>query len=250
MRPQREREQAIQMRASGVPFGEICSALGLPKRTVTHWFAGTRRSGTGRWYPSNCPRCAVPPAVPTDLESYAYLLGLYLGDGHILAKPRVYLLQISCTAAYPAIIDECERAMVATLGRRTHRTRRSGCVNVKSCGKHWLCLFPQHGPGKKHERTIVLDDWQRRIVEQRPGAFLRGLFHSDGCRIVNRVKIKHQTYEYPRYMFSNKSTDIMGLCQWALDLLGIPWRMARPDNLSVARREAVAALDVWVGPKS
>jgi hypothetical protein len=57
-------------------------------------------------------------------------------------------------------------------------------------------------------------------------------------------------YEYPRYMFSNESADIMALCQWALDLLKVPWRMPRRNALSVARREAVAALDGFIGPKS
>jgi len=42
----------------------------------------------------------------------------------------------------------------------------------------------------------------------------------------------------------------MRLCQEALDLLGVAWRMNRPDSLSVAHREAVAALDRHVGPKS
>jgi len=113
-----------------------------------------------------------------------------------------------------------------------------------------VAVAPQHGPGRKHTRPIELEQWQRQIVERHPGAFLRGLFHSDGCRVTNRIVVRGRTYEYPRYMFTNKSTDIMGLCQWALDILGIPWRMARSDNLSVARREAVAALDVWVGPKA
>ncbi len=238
------------MRAAGVPFAVICRELGIPTRTATHWFAGSRRGGSPRRDSSACPRCKTPPVEPADPYSYAYLLGLYLGDGHIVAKPRVYLLRISCTAAYPAIVDECERAMLASLGPRTHRASRTGCVNVTSSGRHWLCLFPQHGPGKKHERLIELAEWQREIVERHPGAYLRGLFHSDGCRITNRVVVRGRTYEYPRYIFSNKSTDIMALCQWALDLLGIPWRMARPNNLSVARRDAVAALDVWVGPKS
>lgn len=57
-------------------------------------------------------------------------------------------------------------------------------------------------------------------------------------------------YTYPRYFFSNESADIMGLCQSGLDRLGVAWRMPRPNMLSVARREAVAALDVHVGPKS
>ena len=60
-----------------------------------------------------------------------------------------------------------------------------GCVMAQSHWQHWPCLFPQHGPGRKHERPIVLDDWQREIVEDHPGPFLRGLFHSDGCRAKN-----------------------------------------------------------------
>jgi hypothetical protein len=51
-------------------------------------------------------------------------------------------------------------------------------------------------------------------------------------------------------MFSNESADIMQLCQWALGLLDIPWRMPRRHALSVARTDAVAKLDEFVGPKS
>jgi hypothetical protein len=47
------------------------------------------------------------------------------------------------------------------------------------------CLFPQHGPGRKHERVLEMADWQRAIVERHPADFLRGLFHSDGCRVNN-----------------------------------------------------------------
>ena len=35
----------------------------------------------------------------------------------------------------------------------------------------------------------------------------------------------------------------------ALDLLGIAWRQSNPRNISIARREAVAALGEFVGPK-
>ncbi|MCM0674431.1 hypothetical protein NCC78_06980 [Micromonospora phytophila] len=121
---------------------------------------------------------------------------------------------------------------------------------MESSGVHWPCLLPQHGPGKKHKRPILLTDWQKEIVTAHPGDFVRGLFHSDGCRTSNRVTVRGKEYVYPRYMFSNESADIMGLCQWALDLLGIAWRMNRRNSLSVARREAVVALDRHVGPKS
>ena len=56
-------------------------------------------------------------------------------------------------------------------------------------------------------------------------------------------------YEYARYMFSNESPDIMQLCRQTLDRLGIPWRMPRRNALSVARRDAVARIDLFAGPK-
>lgn len=106
----------------------------------------------------------------------------------------------------------------------------------------------------KHSRRIALEPWQQEIVQRRPGPFLRGLFHSDGCRINNwtrrLVAGELKRYEYPRYFFSNTSTDIMALCQWALGLLDLHWMMTDAKNLSVARKADVAVLDVHVGPKS
>lgn len=119
--------------------------------------------------------------------------------------------------------------------------------------KHWPCLFPQHGPGRKHQRKIELAPWQLTIVSTFPGAFARGLLHSDGCRVTNRVRRKlpggDRCYEYPRYFFSNESRDILGLCGGALDQRGVSWRYSRRNTISVARREAVARLDQFVGPK-
>jgi hypothetical protein len=105
----------------------------------------------------------------------------------------------------------------------------------------------------KHTRRIVLEPWQREIAEEYPGKFLRGLFHSDGCPITNwTVRMVAETpmrYEYPRYYFTNTSADIRALCTWALDLMGIAWRQSNPRQISVARRQAVAAVDARVGPK-
>jgi hypothetical protein len=98
---------------------------------------------------------------------------------------------------------------------------RRGCTDVKSTSKHWPCLFPQHGPGRKHERKIELADWQRAIAARYPDHLARGLIHSDGCRFTNRVrrplKDGDKWYEYPRYMFKNESADILGICGEALD---------------------------------
>ncbi|MGI8593388.1 MAG: hypothetical protein ACR2ML_03310, partial [Solirubrobacteraceae bacterium] len=60
----------------------------------------------------------------------------------------------------------------------------SGAVEVTSYSKAWPCFFPQHGPGKKHERSIRLTDWQKHVADDFPGLLLRGLIHSDGCRFI------------------------------------------------------------------
>jgi intein-encoded DNA endonuclease-like protein len=110
-------------------------------------------------------------------------------------------------------------------------------------------LFPQHGPGLKHERRIELEPWQREITHAYPREFIRGLINSDGCRFTNPVRHGDRLYTYPRYLFSNVSEDIKRLFCEHLDLLGIAWRRLGAKNISVARCEAVAALDEFVGPK-
>ena len=128
-----------------------------------------------------------------------------------------------------------------------------GCTEVVSCSRHWPCLFPQHGPGKKHLRKIDLADWQRVIVERYPGQFAHGLLHSDGYRGLNRIRHTldsgERWYEYPRYLFVNESADILRLCGQTLDRLGVQWRYSKPNTISVAKRDAVARLDEFVGPK-
>jgi hypothetical protein len=119
---------------------------------------------------------------------------------------------------------------------------------------HWLCLFPQHGPGRKHERPIELETWQRELVSARPVPFLRGLFHSDGSRVSNMARREvagvPKVYRYPRWQFCNVSSDIRDLCCWPLDLTGIAWRQSNGKTISVSRREAVERLDALIGLKS
>jgi hypothetical protein len=247
--PPEIRARARQIFLSGATVAEAARGVGLNYRTVWHW-CRDRPTSALHGTASRCFRCRSQLGTPTDPPAYGYLLGLYLGDGHLVTTTRVPVLRIYCTAGWPGLIEKCDHAMRSVLVEKVQRVQQQGCVSVQSYGKHWPCLFPQHGPGKKHERRIVLADWQREIVQAHPGDFLRGLFHSDGCRFSNRVTVRGKQYVYPRYMFTNESTDIMGLCQWALDLLDIDWRMIRRNSLSVARRDAVAALDRHVGPKS
>ena len=226
---------------------EIC---GVSVAAIRHWRRGSRRSRD-----RDAPRCPRCHGRPLDESAYAYLLGLYLGDGHMtLSRKGVWALSITCCDGWPGLMTQARLAISAVMpSSKVFAVARTGCTEIKSTSKHWLCLFPQHGPGRKHQRVIVLEPWQERIVAEHPGDFARGLFHSDGCRLVNRVrrplKDGDRWHEYPRYLFVNRSADIHRLCGQALDRLGVAWRFSKPTTISVARREAVARLDVFVGPK-
>lgn len=184
-------------------------------------------------------------------DQYAYLLGQYLGDGSIVGTRRgVFRLEIACTATYPSVTAECGTAVAYVLGRVPSTRSRPGVSLVTAYSKHWPCVFPQHGPGRKHERRLRLWLWQRELVERNPEAFVRGLLHSDGCRYVNRVTVRGKRYQYPSYDFSNASADIHDLFRWACDLTGVAWRRRGERGTAVTTRAAVEQLDAFVGPKA
>ncbi|MFD3453609.1 helix-turn-helix domain-containing protein [Streptomyces sp. NPDC058691] len=251
------RRRAVTLSRSGQRNADIARILGVPKGTVGYWVHLDRSErGTCPGRPS-CPRC---DGSGLDEAAYAYLLGLYLGDGHVIqySQHRVPSLMITCAEAWPGLMDEAEKAMQAVFPQnRTCRVRRTGCRNVKVYSKHLWCMFPQHGAGKKHERPIILEPWQQIIVDAHPWEFVRGLIHSDGCRITNWttrvVAGERKRYEYPRYFFANKSDDIRGLLTATLDKLGVEWSVTRrgtdPFNISIARKQSVALMDRFIGPK-
>ena len=236
----------------------ISDRTGVPVNTIRGW----RRNGISLsaarilgGAPPQCPACGTEPhdfsALPGAV--YAYLLGLYLGDGCVSRSGRgSSALRIALDEAYPGIVNECCDAIEQVRGRRPkpRRPHRDDHYwSVESTWKAWACFFPQHGPGKKHQRKIELADWQKAIVDAHPGRFVRGLIHSDGWRGINKVRVKGHDYEYPRYQVSNGSDDIRGLFTYACDLLGVAWRPWTRFHISVARADAVAILDRYVGEK-
>jgi hypothetical protein len=180
-------------------------------------------------------------------KTYAYLLGLYLGDGYISQSPRVHRLRVTLDKKYPAIINSCVEAMQILLpDNQVGIVDDIGCVNVSCYYKYWNQVFPQDGDGRKHNRPIILEDWQQRIVDTFPLEFFRGLYHSDGCRSQNIVKGKN----YPRYTFSNESDDIRKLFTDTVEKLGLSWTTANRRNVAISRREDVEWLDKYVGAKA
>ncbi|MDX2599302.1 helix-turn-helix domain-containing protein [Streptomyces caniscabiei] len=252
------RQKALTLLRGGTRNADVARSLNVPLGTVSYWkhMDRAKRGECPGRTPPPCPRCDGG----LEASAYAYLLGLYLGDGHIIQNRamRSPSLSVSCAEAHPGLMDECEKAMRSVLpGNSVCRVHRKGCREVKVYSMHLWCLFPQHGPGRKHERLIALEPWQQEIVDAHPWEFIRGLIHSDGCRITNwttrLVAGERKRYEYPRYFFTNKSDDIRRLFTDTLDKVGVEWtalaRGSDPFNISVARKASVALMDTHVGPK-
>src|SRR5262245_60525510 len=105
---------------------------------------------------------------PPDPYGYSWLLGYYLGDGCVAQAKRSYQLRIVLDGRYPSVIEDAVTATVMVFpAARVHvRPRKSdGGVIAEVSSKHLAECFPQHGAGRKHERPIVLADWQREIVD-------------------------------------------------------------------------------------
>jgi hypothetical protein len=186
-------------------------------------------------------------------DDYAELLGLYLGDGSISEYSRTGRLRIALDAKYPDVIRETRELLKRCFPRnRVHVGRSSpgNCLSISVYSSHLICLFPQHGRGCKHERSIVLEPWQREVVNVAPWAFLRGCIRSDGCAFINRTG----PYEYLSYDFSNASKQIVdlfvGVCE-SLDLRPrVNQRRRGLWRVRINRRPSVACLLEHVGVKS
>jgi hypothetical protein len=248
-----EVDRVLALSRAGRNQCEISRITGIPRLTINGWVNGRvpkRTRGT-----AGCFRCQQSFGIFPELRraSYAYLLGMYLGDGHLaLAARNVRVLRVCLDRAYPVIAEECQAAMALVLPTSIASIGERASMNmliVRSYGVHWSCLLPQHGPGMKHERRIELVGWQREILDRYPWRFLRGLIQSDGCRFQNPAIHPKKTYWYPRYAFSNRSAEIRDLfCEYC-DKVGVEWRQMNRWNISVARRDSVALMDRHIGPK-
>jgi hypothetical protein len=238
------------MLGSGAPRRHVSRSTGISCTTLRRWRLG-RTPRQDDLHPERMQEEAWP--------AYAYLLGLYLGDGHLARMRRgVFRLDLTLDAAYPGIIREAARAvsLVRPENSVSVRRRTDAAAFIVGCySKAWPLLLPQHGPGLKHHRRIELCRWQAEMTRRHPRCLVRGLIHSDGCRFVARQRTRGKIYHYARYEFANRSTDIINIFVTHLDSLRIDYTvrdlsdLGTASHVQIARREAVAALDAFVGPK-
>ena len=179
MRSELEYRAALDLIREGVNDCEIGRRLGIPRGTIRGWRVAREAGSGGRtkaWTgmrpgvgtrSSTCFRCETGWI---DQEAYAYLLGVYLGDGWIWHGPRdVYQLRITCDLNYPDIINEIATHIVIVRGREpVGFALREGCVDVNAYWKHWPCVFPQHGPGRNMNVRSNCRNGNRRSSKPAP----------------------------------------------------------------------------------
>jgi hypothetical protein len=190
---------------------EIARRLGVPRTTVRDWR-----------HPRYVPRAGRARSVPTLLAANA--------------PDRVQRRRLRRVARRRCFPDN-------RVGRVLFDGGSTVVLHVYS--SHLSCLFPQAGPGKKHERAIVLEPWQARRVAAARWAFLRGCIRSDGCAFVNRTG----TYEYLSYDFCNSSEEIRQLFVDACRNLGLACRPAG-NRVRINHRASVALMLEHVGVKT
>jgi hypothetical protein len=123
-------------------------------------------------------------------------------------------------------------------------------VFVSVYSQHLPCVLPQHAHGPKHQRRIVLESWQKRIIERAPWPFIRGCIRTDGCCFVNRTG----PYEYLSYAFTNMSEDIVRMFVGACTTVGVVTRATNGGakgiwNIRINRRASVDLMLEHVGTK-
>jgi hypothetical protein len=201
-----------------------------------------------------CPRCwQAARRCTVSAPDYSELLGLYLGDGHVVLAGRAHRLRLFLDSKYTNIVDEAEALLERcfvdnSIGRQLVHGGTMTVLSVYS--RHLPCLFPQHGPGPKHRRPIRLEPWQRTIVSAEPWPLLRGLIRSDGCSFINRTG----PYEYLSFHFANRSDGIARIFEEACDQVGVRYRSnlnqkRRIWEIRINRRRSVALMCDHVGVK-
>ena len=207
-------EYTKQALANGVSIRQIGKDLGVDYSTVTYWIKKNFSSGLRTKFVSQSDVLDICQTYPAH---YAYMLGCYLGDGHIIKSPRTYKLTIYNSEIHPEIISDqilSLKKLFPTNKINNYKQLHNKCVEVRVHNLSLPYYFPQHGPGKKHNRPIIFEDWQQEIVTNEPECFLKGLIDTDGTEYLTSGK-------YRRYSFCNVSQNIIELYKTTMKQLNI-----------------------------
>jgi hypothetical protein len=120
-------EAVLELKAAGYTDREVCGRTGVPINTIRLW----RNRGLSRHakralrVDGLCRACGCDPHdfASLPLETYAYLLAVYLGDGCLGRNRTSWTLRIALDVVYPGIVEACCDAIERIRGDRRPRPR-------------------------------------------------------------------------------------------------------------------------------
>jgi len=242
------REQVIKLHHEGNNYSKISKTLNISRFIIKEWITGNKRhvrknedeilssDDFFKYFITNIENSEEYR------KSYYYLLGQYLGDGCIteMKNKRTYRLRIACADKYPKIIEELKYCLnVIFPYNKIQEVQSVGCKMVGIYNTNLPLIFPQHGTGKKHNRNIKLIDWQEKYLQHNELA--KGLFHSDGCYFVNKIKNKKtlKYREYPTYWFTNCSEDLHNIFQTCLISMNVNFRFEEQRRVNIQLKSKI-----------
>lgn len=208
-------EYTKQKLNEGISQRQIARDLNVDHATISYWIRNNFQTSKKN---SSSTVNDIITLCQKYSSHYAYILGSYLGDGHISKLPRTYRLRIFCNRKYQDIIDRNKHSLQTLFNTNKINILQqlhTQCDEVIVHNKHLDKFFPQHGVGKKHNRDIILLDWQEKIVGDNAEYFIKGLLDSDGCRY------KQTNVDRMYWQFTNKSLDIINIYIKILNNLNI-----------------------------
>ena len=157
------RRRAIELLGEGLSLNAVSKEIGVSRSAIREW---RDRGIPPKQRGANCFLCTADAEAELDGGAYAALFGFYLGDGCVSRMRATYSLRVFCDRAHPGIVADVSRLVgLVHYGAGICHVAAPGMTVVQNCWNHWPCLFPQHGPGRKHERQLGMTEWQWAIVE-------------------------------------------------------------------------------------
>ena len=206
-----------------------------------------------RWMETPCRRpswlaCHQPSTPPCSATTSAMVV--------LSVVSRTTVCASRVTGPTSRVIADVERCIVGgSPGASLHRVNAPGVVVVQNAWRYWpMCLFPQHGPCRKHERSMEMAPWQRQpsASSRLPSSWAVPL---GGCRVHNWTAgpagwPKH--YYYPAQLFTKgrEPTSDRGAPRHSTS--SGPMATSKPANFvrRAHARDGSPLLDDQVGPKA
>lgn len=249
-----KQKELIELYKAGNKLTEISAKLNTSYATVKRYVAKIK---TNTLVPAN-----IFPETIEQKKAYAYILGQYLGDGCISKRKRTFALNIYSFQGHKNLIKEIAEKLKTILPNNKlyeitkYYKGNPSCTISTISNNNMTMLFPQHGRGTKHTRSIILEQWQKDIVNEFPKECLRGLYHSDGSRYVRGT---YKDKKYISYNFVNLSKDIIKLYCDIMDQLQIGYKISSrsedyltgiKNTVFTHKKKDVDYMDSFLGPKT